>query len=607
MGFLFIICSNIFAVYAPQVVRGAFDLMKEAIDEYNTMEETGSTTLQLPEAIVLMNSLFGSDQGPIADLNSKKELGDLILQLSIILAVLYFALAVFKGIFLFFTRQTLIVMSRHIEYDLKNEIFDHYQKLDLAFYKRNNTGDLMNRISEDVTRVRMYLGPAVMYTINLIVLFILAISAMLSVSVSLTLYVLLPLPVMSVIIYYVSTIINKKSERVQAQQSRLSTMTQEAFSGIRVLKAFNKTHFYSREFDRESDEYKTRQLSLVKVDALFMPTIILLIGLSTMLTIYVGGMMVINGEGGISVGNIAEFVIYVNMLTWPFAAVGWVTSLVQRAAASQERINEFLQQEPTIRNNRVESTPIQGKIEFKNVSFRYPDTGIEAITGLSLKVNPGEVLAIMGRTGSGKSTIANLICRLFDADKGEVLIDDTPIEDLNLYDLRRSIGYVPQDVFLFSESIAGNIGFGMDHEGWSMEQIEAAAANADVLDNIKSFRKSFETVLGERGITLSGGQKQRVSIARAIAKDPGILIFDDCLSAVDTETEENILNSLKRVMKGKTAVIMSHRVSSVKNADHIIVLDAGQVAEEGTHDSLLSRNGLYAELYQRQLAEEQQV
>lgn len=607
LGILFIILSNIFAVYAPQVVRGAFDLMKEAIDEYNAMEETGSTTLQLPEAIVLMNSLFGSDQGEIVDLENKKALGAMILRLSVILAVLYFALAVFKGIFLFFTRQTLIVMSRHIEYDLKNEIFDHYQKLDLAFYKRNNTGDLMNRISEDVTRVRMYLGPAVMYTINLVVLFVLAISAMLSVSVSLTLYVLLPLPVMSVIIYYVSTIINKKSERVQAQQSRLSTMTQEAFSGIRVLKAFNKTHFYSREFDRESAEYKTRQLSLVKVDALFMPTIILLIGLSTMLTIYVGGMMVINGEGGISVGNIAEFVIYVNMLTWPFAAVGWVTSLVQRAAASQERINEFLQQEPTIRNMREESTPVKGKIEFKNVSFRYPDTGIEAIKDLSLKVNPGEVLAIMGRTGSGKSTIANLICRLFDADEGKVLIDDTPIEDLNLYDLRRSIGYVPQDVFLFSESIAGNIGFGMDREGWSMEQIEAAAANADVLDNIKTFRKSFETILGERGITLSGGQKQRVSIARAIAKDPEILIFDDCLSAVDTETEENILNNLKRVMKGKTAVIMSHRVSSVKNADHIIVLDAGQVAEEGTHESLLSHNGLYAEIYQRQLAEEQQV
>lgn len=607
LGTLFIICSNIFAVYAPQVVRGAFDLMEEAIKDYSALTPGESTTLELPQAVQLVYGLIGESRGENVALEDKSALGAMILRLSVILAGLYFALAVFKGVFLFFTRQTLIVMSRHIEYDLKNAIFDHYQVLDLSFYKRNSTGDLMNRISEDVSRVRMYLGPAIMYTINLIVLFILAISAMLSVNVELTLYVLMPLPVMSVIIYYVSTIINKKSERVQAQQSKLSTMTQEAFSGIRVLKAFNKAHFYSEEFDAESDDYKTKQLSLVKVNALFMPTIILLIGLSTMLTIYVGGMMVINGEGGITVGNIAEFVIYVNMLTWPFAAVGWVTSLVQRAAASQERINEFLNQEPEIRNEKPESTPIKGKIEFKNVTFRYPDTGITALKGLSLRVNPGQVLAIMGRTGSGKSTIANLICRLFEADQGEILIDDLKIQDLNLYELRRSIGYVPQDVFLFSDSIANNIGFGLDREGWSQEQIEQAAQDADVLENIQAFRKSFETVLGERGITLSGGQKQRVSIARAIAKDPQILIFDDCLSAVDTETEENILNNLKRVMQGKTAVIMSHRVSSVKNADHIIVLDDGRVAEQGTHDKLLEHDGIYSELYQRQLAEEEKV
>lgn len=607
LGVLFIVLSNIFAVYAPQVVRGAFDLMKEAIEQYGEMDEDDPASVQIPESVALIYWILGMDVPEASDIKGKTALGEMILRLSVILAVLYFALAVLKGIFLFFTRQTLIVMSRHIEYDLKNEIFDHYQVLDLGFYKRNNTGDLMNRISEDVSRVRMYLGPALMYTINLVVLFILAISAMISVSPMLTLYVLLPLPVMSVIIYYVSTIINKKSEQVQAQQSLLSTMTQEAFSGIRVLKAFNKSHFYSDKFDGESAEYKKRQLSLVKIDALFMPTIILLIGLSTMLTIYVGGMMVINGTDGITVGNIAEFVIYVNMLTWPFAAVGWVTSLVQRAAASQTRINEFLQQEPGIQNRSVESSEIKGKIEFRNVSFRYPDTGILALKDVSFTVNPGEVLAIMGRTGSGKSTVANLICRLFEADSGQILIDDKDIREVNLYSLRRSIGYVPQDVFLFSDSIAKNIGFGMNEETWSMPKIESAAQDADVLTNIQSFRKSFDTILGERGITLSGGQKQRVSIARAIAKDPEILIFDDCLSAVDTETEENILNNLKRVMLSKTAVIMSHRVSSVKNASHIIVLEAGQVAEEGTHDDLLAHNGLYAEIYQQQLAEEEGV
>lgn len=607
LGVLFIILSNIFAVYAPQVVRGAFDLMKEAIDQYGTMDENEAAQLQLPETLRLVYSIFGDPRPAEVQLENRTSLGEMILHLSVLLAILYLVLAVLKGIFLFFTRQTLIVMSRHIEYDLKNEIFDHYQELDLSFYKRNNTGDLMNRISEDVSRVRMYLGPAIMYTINLLVLFVLAISAMMSVSVSLTLYVLLPLPVMSLLIYYVSTIINKKSERVQAQQSLLSTMTQEAFSGIRVLKAFNKTHFYGEAFDQECREYKKKQLALVKVDALFMPTIILLIGLSTMLTIYVGGMMVINNEGGITIGNIAEFVIYVNMLTWPFAAVGWVTSLVQRAAASQLRINEFLEQKPEIRNRQPEPTPIRGKIAFERVTFRYPDTGITALKDVSFTVQPGQVLAIMGRTGSGKSTVANLICRLFEPDSGHIKIDDQDIREVNLHSLRQSIGYVPQDVFLFSDTIANNIGFGMDKEAFTKEKVEAAAQDADVLRNILTFRNGFETILGERGITLSGGQKQRVSIARAIAKDPQILIFDDCLSAVDTETEENILNNLKRVMNGKTAVIMSHRVSSVKNADHILVLDDGVLAEQGTHDELLAQNGLYTDLYQRQLAEEEEV
>ncbi|TVR41577.1 MAG: ABC transporter ATP-binding protein [Cryomorphaceae bacterium] len=607
LGVLFIILSNIFQVYAPQVVRGAFDMLQESIEQYNTMDEHDRAELTMPSSVALVLPLIGQDPADWLKLDNRKQLAQTILSLSVVLAVLYLVLALLKSIFLFFTRQTLIVMSRHIEYDLKNEIFDHYQRLDLAFYKRNNTGDLMNRISEDVSRVRMYLGPAVMYTINLVVLFILAIGAMLSVSPMLTMYVLIPLPIMSVLIYYVSTIINRKSEEVQRQQSLLSTMSQEAFSGIRVLKAFNKELQYSQRFDDACKVYRKRQLSLVKVDALFMPTIILLIGLSTMLAIYVGGVMVINGRDGITVGNIAEFVIYVNMLTWPFAAVGWVTSLVQRASASQERINEFLKQEPEIRNERETDAPIRGKIEFRNVSFRYPDTGIQALKGVSFCVDSGKTLAILGRTGSGKSTIANLVARLFEADSGEILVDDQPIREHNLYHLRRSIGYVPQDVFLFSDSIANNISFGLDPSAEFPDKIREAARKADVLHNIEDFREQFETVLGERGITLSGGQKQRVSIARAIAKDPKILILDDCLSAVDTETEENILQNLKSVMKHKTAVIISHRASSVKSADHILILDEGLIAEEGTHEELIEKQGLYFDLYQQQLAESQKI
>jgi ATP-binding cassette subfamily B multidrug efflux pump len=607
LGMIFITLSNIFAVYAPQVVRIAFDLFKDALDQYANMDAGTKVELQIPELIKNSLAIFNVDVSKWIDITDKVSLGKSIVSLSIVLAVIYFALAVIKGIFLFYTRQTIIVMSRLIEYDLKNEIFDHYQKLSLSFYKRNNTGDLMNRISEDVSKVRMYLGPAVMYTANLLVLFVLAIGAMISVNATLTAYVLFPLPIMSALVYYVSTVINKKSERVQKQQSKLSTMAQEAFSGIRVLKAFNKEHFYSNLFEEECQEYKSRQLELVKVDAIFMPTIILLIGLSTMLTIFVGGMMVINGTGGITVGNIAEFVIYVNMLTWPFAAVGWVTSLVQQAAASQNRINEFLHQEPEIVNENELPTPVLGKIQFKEVTFRYPDTGIKALKGVNFTVEPGKVLAILGKTGSGKSTVANLICRLYDVESGQILVDDKPIHSLNLHDLRESIGYVPQEVFLFSDSIENNISFGFNPNTEVMSKIEKAAKNADVLENIMSFKDKFKTVLGERGITLSGGQKQRVSIARAIIKDPQILIFDDCLSAVDTETEENILNNLKEVMKNKTSIIISHRVSSVKNADNIIVLENGVVAEQGSHQQLLSSNGIYADLYQRQLLEEQNL
>lgn len=604
-GTIFIVISNIFAIYAPRIIREAFDLIAESIEVY-TSGSVENYQVKLPFSVSFILDLFNIETAQYQNINSLKDLSKAITNLSILLAILYLVAAVMKGIFLFFTRQTIIVMSRLIEFDLKNEIFDQYQRLSLAFYRRNRTGDLMNRISEDVSYVRQYLGPAIMYTINLVVLSVLAISAMISVNAELTLYVLMPLPILSVSIYYVSILINKRSEKVQRQQSHLSALVQEAFSGIRVIKAFNRQKYIQTNFEKECNVYKVDSLRLVKVDALFMPAIILLIGLSTIITIYVGGLKAINGE--ISVGNIAEFVIYVNMLTWPFASIGWVTSLVQRAAASQQRINEFLHVEPEIKNPKPhERDVIKGHIAFKNVGFTYPDSGITALKNISFEISPGETLAIIGRTGSGKSTIANLICRNFDVTSGEITIDGTPIQELNLNDLRESIGYVPQEVFLFSDTIANNIAFGIDHDENMQRKVEEAAANAYVKHNIDEFPKKFETMLGERGINLSGGQKQRVSIARAIARDPQILIFDDCLSAVDTETEEIILANLKKIMANKTTVLISHRVSTVKMANHILVLDSGEIMESGTHESLIAENGIYAQLYQKQLSEKKNV
>ncbi|MCZ4408963.1 ABC transporter ATP-binding protein [Cryomorphaceae bacterium 1068] len=603
-GTLFIVLSNLFGIYAPVLIREAFNLVTETMAAYQG-DGVSDYSIEVPYSVKVINDLFGFDSSVFSNINEKSSLAGLITRLSLILAVIYLGVSVLKGVFLFFTRQTIIVMSRLIEFDLKNEVFDHYQKLSLAFYRRNNTGDLMNRISEDVSQVRMYLGPAIMYSINLVVLAILAIGAMLRVNVELTLYVLLPLPLLSISIYYVSKIINQRSEKVQRQQSRLSTLTQEAFSGIRVLKAYNRQSFIQKDFTRECNTYKVLSLSQVKVDALFMPAIILLIGLSTIITIYVGGIKAIQGE--ISIGNIAEFVIYVNMLTWPFASVGWVTSLVQRAAASQERINEFLHTEPEIANPGNDKDNISGKIDFKNVYFVYPDSGIEALHDVSFTIPQGSTLAIIGRTGSGKSTIANLICRNFDVNQGQLLVDNEPINSLNLESLRSSIGYVPQDVFLFSDTIANNIGFGLNPEDVSPEIIKQAAERAYVKHNIDEFPKKFETILGERGINLSGGQKQRVSIARAIAREPDILIFDDCLSAVDTETEEIILGNLREIMKGKTTLLISHRVSTVKLADQIIVLDHGRVVEKGSHEELLALDGEYRDLYQKQLLEEKKA
>jgi ATP-binding cassette subfamily B protein len=604
LGTLFIVVSNVFAIYAPRLIREAFDLITASIEVY-TSGTVSNYSIDMPPTVAWIFDALGIAKEKYAGINGLDELGELIAFLSLLLAGLYLLASLLKGVFLFFQRQTIIIMSRLIEYDLKNEIFDHYQSLDVAFYRRNNTGDLMNRISEDVSKVRMYLGPAIMYAINLVVLSSMAIYAMVSVNLELTLYVLLPLPILSVSIYYVSAMINERSERVQRQQSNLSTMVQEAFSGIRVIKAFNREKSSQARFEQECNDYKVKSLDLVKVDALFMPAIILLIGLSTIITIYVGGIKAIDGE--ITLGNIAEFVIYVNMLTWPFASVGWVTSIVQQAAASQERINEFLHTVPEIQNKKESPDQIVGKINFDNVHFTYPDSGIQALKGISFEIPAGDTLAIVGRTGSGKSTIANLLCRYFDTTQGQIRIDDKPIDQINLNSLRSSIGYVPQDVFLFSNTIGNNIAFGINEGEPTPERIEQAARNAYVDHNIQDFPKGYDTMLGERGINLSGGQKQRVSIARAIVREPKILIFDDCLSAVDTETEEIILRHLKKVMEGKTTLLISHRVSTVKMADHILVIQDGTIAESGNHENLLKQNGIYSELNQLQLLEDKKI
>ena len=557
--------------------------------------------LIIPDSIERFAGIFNISLEEVGSIADQSSLGSALITLAVLLAILYIIVYAIKGIFLFMTRQTIIVMSRLIEYDLKNAIYDQYQRLHLAFYKRNNTGDLMNRISEDVSKVRMYLGPAVMYTLNLIVLIVLVIYEMTAIDVELTLYSLLPLPLMSVGIYYVSSIINKKSELLQQQQSTLSTMVQENISGIRVLKAYHREIQSIRRFQDASDIYKSRALGLVKVEALFMPIIVLLVGLSTILTIYIGGLKVI--EGTLDLGAIFAFVFYVNMLTWPFASVGWVTSLVQKAEASQKRINEFLNEEPAIQNPSEEPLEVKGKICFEDVHFTYPDSGIKAIRNMNFCIEPGQTLAIIGRTGSGKSTLVSLMARQYDPDHGKITLDGQDISTINLHAYRKSMGYVPQEVFLFSESISDNIGFGTDDP--SHEQIENAAKAADVHHNIIDFPKGYDTKLGERGINLSGGQKQRISIARAIIKNPHILIFDDCLSAVDTETEEHILAHLKEIMKGKTSVIVSHRVSSVKHADKIIVMDDGLIIEEGSHDQLLKQAGVYADLYHKQLLEDE--
>ena len=564
LGILITIAAQIFRLFTPKLISKSF----KAIEDYHDKN--------------LSNELIKSE---------------LIQNILLVIGT-----TIIAGILTFLMRQTLIVMSRHIEFDLKNEVFKHYEVLEQNFYKKNRTGDLMSRISEDVGKVRMYVGPAVMYTINTLITFTIVIIYMYNESKILTLYTLLPLPILSFIIFKISVIINKRSTIFQQYLSKISSYTQEIFSGIRVVKAYSLEEQHQKNIINLAEESKSKSMSLANVQSFFGPLMVTLIGVSNLVVIYFGGMMYIDGTIK-SIGTIAEFILYVNMLTWPVATIGWVSSLVQEAEASQKRINEFLKIEPEIKNTNPNHSIIKGEIEFRNVSFIYEDTNITALKNVSFKVDKGETLAILGKTGSGKSSILTLITRMYDIKEGSILMDGIPLADLNLYDLRNNIGIVPQDAFLFSDSIKNNIKFGKENA--TDEEVFEAAKKAVVHDNIINFNQQYETVLGERGITLSGGQKQRVSIARAIIKDPEILLLDDCLSAVDTETEEQILNNLLEISKDKTTIIVSHRVSSAKNADKIIILDEGRIIQQGSHNQLVNQEGYYKELYYKQLSEKE--
>jgi ATP-binding cassette subfamily B protein len=557
LGLCFIFITNIFAIYPAEFVRIALDSLLERL---NDTEKKGISLLLLKYGCLIV--LF----------------------------------AILKGVFLYFTRQTIIVMSRKIEFDLKNEVFDQYQKLSIGFYKQNKTGDLMNRITEDISKVRMYLGPAVMYTINLSILFSLVIYKMCCVSITLSIYVLTPLPLLAFSVYFVSNKINNKSEKVQAQLSTITAISQESFSGIRIIKSFTNEENSLNVFYESCKKYTQRQIELIKIEAMFIPLIITLIGISTVLIIYIGGLEVF--KGNITTGNIAEFIIYVNMLAWPVASVGWVTSLIQRAAASQERINEFLQIKPEIQNTNNSNEPINGDIEFINVNLIYDDTKIKALNNLSFKINEGKQIGIFGKTGSGKTTIANLICRLYDVTNGAIKINNIDIKATNLNTLRASLGYIPQDGYLFSGTIRENIGFSDDLD--NIEEVKIAAQKAEMLDEINSFPDKFNTIIGERGVQLSGGQRQRLAIARVFYKKPKVYIFDDCLSAVDANKEQKILKNLRAETKDKTTIIISHRVSTLEKSDNIIVLDNGSISEQGTHNELLKNKRFYSQIHVNQ-------
>ena len=565
LGIFFTIISQIFSLFTPKLISKSFKII-ESFSKDNTISKS-----------IIQQELITN-------------------------ILLIIATTIVAGFLSFLMRQTLIVMSRHIEFDLKNEVFRQYENLSQNFYKQNRTGDLMNRISEDVSKVRMYVGPAVMYSINTIIRFAIVIAFMYNVSPRLTLYTLLPLPILSYAIFKLSTEINKRSTIFQQYLSKVSSFTQEIFSGIRVIKAYSLEDQHQNNLIELANESKSKSLSLAKIQAIFGPLMIALIGISNLVVIYFGGLMYIDGTIK-SIGTIAEFILYVNMLTWPVASLGWVSSMVQEAEASQKRINEFLKIQPEIKNNTQEKSFIEGAISFENVSYTYEDTNIKALQNVSFTVHKGETLAILGKTGSGKSTIISLISRLHDVPEGKITIDGNEISTLNLFDLRNSIGIVPQDAYLFSDSIKNNIKFGKENA--TDEEVVSAAKSAEVHNNIIGFNKQYDTVLGERGITLSGGQKQRVSIARAIIKNPKILLFDDCLSAIDTETEEAILNNLQEICKNKTSIIVSHRVSSAKNADKIIILDEGKIIEQGSHNQLINEDGYYAALYIKQLSEKE--
>ena len=559
VGSVFIVIANLFALYPAEFVRKAFDSVLLSIEnKTQSSEEIRNTLLKYGGLIV--------------------------------------AFALLKGVFMYFMRQTVIVMSRKIEFDLKNEIYQQYQNLSMSFYKKNKTGDLMNRISEDVSRVRMYLGPALMYGVNISILFYLVISKMISISSTLTFYVLLPLPILAITVYFVSSSINKRSERVQEQLSQITTISQETFSGIKIVKSFGNEENTWEVFLNSCIAYTKKQLQLVKIEAFFFPLIITMIGTSSILTIYIGGLE--SFKGNITTGNIAEFIIYVNMLAWPVASVGWITSIVQRAAASQERINDFLLLKSDIENKTEALTPITGDINFKDVSLTYEDTNITALNKLNFSIKEGSSLGVFGKTGSGKSTIANLVCRFYNSTEGAISFGNTNIKDLNLFSLRSCIGYIPQDDYLFSGTVKENIAFASNII--EDEEVIIAAQKSEILEEINSFSNGFETIIGERGVQLSGGQRQRLAIARTFYKEPDLFIFDDCLSAIDATKEQRILKNLKEESKGKTSIIISHRIATLKDADHIIVLDAGKIIEEGTHNELIKNKGFYFEINQSQ-------
>jgi len=562
-GVLCIIVSNYFGVEMPKIIKGA---VNDFIGKMNPNETFSNIAY-------LSLKLFG----------------------------FYMLLSIGKGFFLFLTRQSIIIVSRFIEFDLKNEVYEQYQKLNFSFYKKSKTGDLMNRISEDVSQVRMYLGPGLMYTVNLVVLFALCVTTMLRINVSLTLIVLAPLPVLSFLIYKVSSKMNAFSKSVQVEQSMMSTIVQETFSGIRVIKAYLREKEMNQKFNESADNYKAKTMKLVVVNALFMPTIVFLIGLSNLLAIYYGGLLTYSKQ--ITPGDVVAFVYFINMLTWPFASVGWVTSINQRAAASQERINEFLRIQPEIINTNENPLDQISSIEFKNVSFTHENSGIEAISKLNFEIKSGETLGIVGRTGSGKSTLLNLIMRQLDPTSGEILVNNKNLKNINLDAYRRQSGVVPQEVFLFSDTIGNNIKFGVNEREVEENELIEVTKKAHVYHNIQEFDTGFETILGERGVNLSGGQKQRISIARALLRKPNLLLLDDCLSAVDTETEDIILRSLAEESKENMTIIVSHRISSLRFADKIIVIENGAKIEEGTHEELISKAGIYSEMYEKQLAD----